>query len=90
VAPVIAGVSSGASLEDAARAPIATLLESTDAVIILAIVAMSVGLGFVNEYRSLQVVAELDRRLRRTAIALRDGCPQVVDGTSRCSPRRCC
>jgi Mg2+-importing ATPase len=36
--------------------------QSTDAIIILVIVAMSVGLGFFNEYRSLQVVAELDQR----------------------------
>jgi Mg2+-importing ATPase len=53
--------------------------ESSDAVIILAIVTMSVGLGFFNEYRSAQVVAELDHRLRRTAVALRDGRPVVVD-----------
>ena len=53
--------------------------ESTDAAIILVIVVMSVGLGFFNEYRSLQVVAELDKRLRRTAIALRDGRASVVD-----------
>ena len=33
--------------------------EETDAVIILTIVAMSVGLGFVNEYRSARAVEEL-------------------------------
>ncbi len=56
--------------------------QSADAIIILVIVAMSVGLGFFNEYRSLQVVAELDERLRRTAIALRDGNATVVDAAS--------
>lgn len=56
--------------------------QSTDAAIILAIVALSVGLGFVNEYRSQRVVAELDRRLRRTAIALRDGRAAIVDAAS--------
>jgi Mg2+-importing ATPase len=53
--------------------------ESADAAIVLVIVAMSVGLGFFNEYRSLAVVADLDRRLRRTAVALRDGRAEVVD-----------
>ncbi len=67
----------------AATAVISLVLgQSTDAVIILIIVAMSVGLGFFNEYRSLQVVAELDQRLRRTAIALRDGTAAVVDAAS--------
>jgi len=47
--------------------------QSTDAIIILVIVGMSVGFGFFNEFRSLQLVADLDRRLRRTATALRDG-----------------
>ena len=56
--------------------------QSTDAIIILVIVALSVGLGFLNEYRSLAVVAELDGRLRRTAIALRDGVSIVVDVAS--------
>ncbi len=56
--------------------------ESTDAIIILVIVAMTIGLGFFNEYRSLQVVAELDQRLRRTAIALRDGKAAIVDAAS--------
>jgi len=58
------------------------LHQSTDAIIILIIVAMSVGLGFFNEYRSLQVVAELGHRLRRTAVALRDGNATVVDAIS--------
>ncbi|HTJ25376.1 MAG TPA: magnesium-translocating P-type ATPase [Candidatus Limnocylindria bacterium] len=55
--------------------------ESTDAIIILAIVTMSVGLGFFNEYRSRAVVADLRRRLRRSAITLRDG-PRVVDAAA--------
>lgn len=53
--------------------------QSTDAIIILVIVGMSVGFGFFNEFRSLQLVADLDRRLRRTATALRDGVPVVID-----------
>jgi Mg2+-importing ATPase len=64
----------------AATAAISLVLgESTDAAIILVIVVMSVGLGFFNEYRSVRVVAELDRRLRRTAVAFRDGRPVTVD-----------
>ncbi|MBC5828639.1 MAG: HAD-IC family P-type ATPase [Candidatus Eremiobacteraeota bacterium] len=67
----------------AATAVISLVLgQSNDAIIILIIVAMSVGLGFFNEYRSLQVVAELDQRLRRTTIALRDGNAAVVDVAS--------
>jgi P-type Mg2+ transporter len=45
----------------------------TEAAIILAIVALSVGLGFVNEYRSAQAVAALHSQLKRRAIVLRDG-----------------
>jgi hypothetical protein len=55
--------------------------EVTDAVIILAIVCLSVGLGFVNEYRSARAVEALHSRLRHTALARRDGRPVSVDVT---------
>ncbi len=49
------------------------LREHADAIIILAIIALSVGLGFVNEYRSERAMLDLHRRVRHKAIALRDG-----------------
>jgi P-type Mg2+ transporter len=55
--------------------------ELTDAIIIVAIVCLSVGLGFVNEYRSARAVDALHSRLRHTALALRDGRPVSVDVT---------
>ncbi len=55
--------------------------ELTDAIIIMAIVCLSVGLGFVNEYRSARAVEALHSRLRHTALALRDGRPVSVDVT---------
>jgi P-type Mg2+ transporter len=51
----------------------------TDAVIIGAIVALSVGLGFVNEFRSEQAVAALHRQILHTALVIRDGTPQRID-----------
>jgi Mg2+-importing ATPase len=53
--------------------------DSTDGAIIAAIVAMSVGLGFVNEYRSEQAVAALHANIRHTAVAWRDGGRRDVD-----------
>ncbi len=53
--------------------------ERTDALIILGIVALSVGLGFVNEYRSERAVEELHTRIRRRALVLRDGTPHQID-----------
>jgi Mg2+-importing ATPase len=50
-----------------------------DAVIIGVIVSLSVGLGFVNEYRSEQAVAALHAQIRHTALVVRDGSPQRVD-----------
>ncbi len=55
--------------------------ERTDAVIILAIVGLSVGLGFFNEYRSERVVEALHASLRHRALAVRDGAPVEVDVT---------
>jgi P-type Mg2+ transporter len=47
--------------------------ERTDGAIILGIVALSVGLGFFNEYRSEQTLARLRERTGRRATAMRDG-----------------
>ena len=51
----------------------------TDAVIIGVIVSLSVGLGFVNEFRSEQAVAALHAQIRHTALVVRDGVAQRVD-----------
>ena len=56
--------------------------ERTDAIIILAIIVLSVGLGFVNEYRSARAVEELHSQLRHTAVTWRDGKPVSVDVTT--------
>ena len=53
--------------------------EHTDAAIILAIVGLSVVLGFVNEYRSERAIQDLHARVRHTATVLRDGVPRRVD-----------
>ena len=53
--------------------------DPTDAFIIGIIVSLSVGLGFVNEYRSEQAVAALHAQIRQTALVVRDGVPQRVD-----------
>ena len=53
--------------------------DPTDAVIIGVIVALSVGLGFVNEYRSEQAVAALHAQIRHRALVVRGGAPQRVD-----------
>jgi Mg2+-importing ATPase len=47
--------------------------DRSDALIILGIIALSVGLSFVNEYRSEQAVADLRARVRREAVVARDG-----------------
>jgi P-type Mg2+ transporter len=49
--------------------------ERTSALIILVIICMSVGLGFLNEYRSELAVEALHSQLRHTALAVRDGSP---------------
>jgi len=56
----------------------ATLVSSavghhTDAVIIVAIVALSIGLGFFDEYRADLAVRSLEGSLTRTALVRRDG-----------------
>jgi P-type Mg2+ transporter len=55
--------------------------ERTDAVIILLIIALSVSLGFFNEYRSERAVEELHSQLRHTALATRGGQAVAVDVT---------
>ena len=53
--------------------------ETTEAGIILTIVGLSVGLGFVNEYRSEKAVEALHSQIRRRALVDRDGQVQQVD-----------
>ena len=55
--------------------------ERASALIILAIICMSVGLGFFNEYRSELAVEALHSRLRHMALCIRDGEPQAIDVT---------
>ena len=55
--------------------------DPTDAIIIAVIVALSVGLGFVNEYRAAMAVEQLHDRIRRQAVVWRDGRQQNVDVT---------
>jgi Mg2+-importing ATPase len=47
--------------------------ERTDALIIFGIMALSVGLGFFNEYRAARAVEALHSRIRHTAVTARDG-----------------
>jgi len=53
--------------------------EQTGALIILLIVGLSVGLGFIDEYRSEQAIEELHARVTHSAVALRDGRTLAVD-----------
>lgn len=53
--------------------------DRTDAVIIGLILAASIGLGFVNEYRAERAAQALHAEIRHTAIAVRDGTPVQVD-----------
>jgi P-type Mg2+ transporter len=53
--------------------------ERVDALIILAIMLLSVGLGFVNEYRSERAVERLHERIRHRAVAVRGGAMRQVD-----------
>src|SRR5215475_524044 len=55
--------------------------DSTDAIIIAVIVALSVGLGFANEYRAAVAVQQLHERIRRQAVVWRDGRQRSVDVT---------
>jgi hypothetical protein len=53
--------------------------DRTDAVIIAVILAVSVGLGFVNEYRAERAAQALHSQIRYTAVVLRDGTLCEVD-----------
>ena len=66
-----------------AAATITSLIvgQRTDAIIILGIVGLSVGLGFFNEYRSERVVEALHASIHHWALVLRDGAQAPVDVT---------
>ncbi len=75
------------------RSPLLTLLlitavvsyfvgEHGDALIITVILALSVGLGFVNEYRAEKTAEALHAQIRHRALALRDGRPTQVEVTA--------
>ncbi len=53
--------------------------QRTDAVIIAVILAASVGLGFVNEYRAERAAEAMHSQVRHTVVAVRDGQPTEVD-----------
>jgi len=56
--------------------------ERSDAVIIGTIVALSVGLGFVNEYRAEKAAEALHSQISHQAVVIRDGKPTSVDVTA--------
>ncbi len=53
--------------------------QHTDAIIILAILALSVGLGYFNEYRSARAIEDLHSRIRRTTQVVRNGHLDEID-----------
>ncbi len=53
----------------------------TDAGIIVAMVAISVGLGFANEFRSEKAVEELHDQIHHTTTVIRGGSPSTIDVT---------
>jgi P-type Mg2+ transporter len=55
--------------------------ERTDAVIIGVILAASIGLGFVNEYRAERAAEALHSSVRHLVTAIRDGAPIELDVT---------
>jgi Mg2+-importing ATPase len=56
--------------------------QHSDAVIIAVIVAVSVGLGFVNEYRAEKAAEALHSRIRHRTVVVRGGRPATVDVTT--------
>ena len=56
--------------------------ERSDAVIIGVIVALSVGLGFVNEYRAEKAAEALHDQIHHEAVVIRDGESRTVDVTT--------
>jgi P-type Mg2+ transporter len=59
----------------------AFLGQVSDAVIIGVILAASVGLGFVNEYKAAKTAEALHSSVRHSCVALRGGHPRTVDVT---------
>src|SRR5690349_13536699 len=59
----------------------AFLGQSSDAIIIGVILAASVGLGFVNEYKAAKTAEALHSSVRHRCVVLRDGHPRTVDVT---------
>ena len=55
--------------------------EHTDALVITVIIALSVSLGFFNQYRSERALAELYARIRYQAVVVRSGQLKSVDVT---------
>jgi len=53
--------------------------EHTDALIIGLILAASVGLGFVNEYRAERAAQALHDKIRHQAVVVRNGHPRSID-----------
>jgi P-type Mg2+ transporter len=56
--------------------------DHTDALIIFAIVGLSAGLGFFNEYRSERVIEALHSSIRHRCLVVRDGHAIAVDVTA--------
>jgi len=86
-------VTAGAVLRRQFRNPLLILLlvcaavsaftgDPTDAVIIAAIVVLSVGLSFFNEYRAEVAVEALHAEIKHRAVAVRDGKPGEVETTN--------
>jgi len=59
----------------------AFLGQSSDAIIIGVILAASVGMGFVNEYKAAKTAEALHSSVRHRCVVLRDGHPRTVDVT---------
>lgn len=55
--------------------------QTASAAIIVVIVALSVGLGFLNEYRSERAVEALHDQVRHTSTVVRGGAPARIDVT---------
>ncbi|MGI8879692.1 MAG: magnesium-translocating P-type ATPase [Jatrophihabitans sp.] len=55
--------------------------EHSGAIIIAAILALSIGLGFVNEYRAERAAEALHSQITHQTVALRDGAAHSVDVT---------
>src|SRR5215472_8958475 len=55
--------------------------ERGSAVIIAVILALSIGMGFFNEYRAEQAAQALHSQIKHRAVVLRDGIPASVDVT---------